>query len=138
MDAGFTITPKLVSISPSTGTVGGTTLTLNVQGVGVSSTNIAIQDSTGASICDVVTITAYSAVSCVTKKQEINSSSYQVSDGTTSLACDSTNSGTSCSYSQLTATTGQPTITSLAKGSDTTIVITGTNFATADSATVTF
>jgi hypothetical protein len=68
VESGLVLTPKLVSISPSSGTVGGTTLTMNIQGVGVDSTNIAIQDANGASICDVVTISAYSQVSCVTKK----------------------------------------------------------------------
>ena len=52
-----------------------------------------------------------------------------------SLACVG---GALCTYSQLSDTAGQAAITSLTKGSDTTIVITGTDFVTADTATVSF
>jgi hypothetical protein len=85
----------------------------------------------------VLTIISYGKVSCLTKKEQVASSTYKVAwTGGESLDCVGTVSG--CSYSQLTNTTGQPTITALSKGSDTAIVITGTDFVTADTATVFF
>ena len=65
------LTPKLVSISPNTGSAGGTVITANVQGVGTLTTGLDIVDQTGASICASVEITAYGVVKCTTLAQDI-------------------------------------------------------------------
>jgi hypothetical protein len=64
---GLTLTPKLVSISPTTGSCGGTLIRANVQGVGKDSTGIDIVDDAGASLCQSVEITGYGIVECWTK-----------------------------------------------------------------------
>ena len=63
------MTPKLVSIAPSTGSIGGTMIRANVQGVGTSSKLVDLTDSTGASMCESVEIEAYGVVNCFTRKQ---------------------------------------------------------------------
>ena len=59
--------PKLVSITPNTGSVGGTLIIANVQGVGTSSQSPDLVDSAGESVCQSVTITDYATVECLTK-----------------------------------------------------------------------
>jgi len=111
VDAGTTLTPKLVSISPTTGSVGGTQVTANVQGVGLGTTGIDIVDSSGTSICASVTVQSYGSVLCETKKQEINVSALKVSDGTNAYP-----SVTTLTYAQLTANAGSfASLTSLSK-----------------------
>ena len=45
------ITPKLVSVSPNEGSIGGSTITASIQGVGVNTKSVDLVDSTGTSIC---------------------------------------------------------------------------------------
>jgi len=47
----FSITPKLVSVHPKTGSYQGTVLTLTVPGVHINS-NVDVVDAEGASICN--------------------------------------------------------------------------------------
>jgi hypothetical protein len=59
----MTLTPKFVSISPNSGSIGGSLITAVVPGAGSSAT---IVDSTGASICSTVKLTAYGVIECKT------------------------------------------------------------------------
>jgi len=59
----MTLTPKLVSVSPNSGSVGGTLITAVVPGAGSS---IDIVDSTGSSVCESVKLVSYGVVECKT------------------------------------------------------------------------
>jgi hypothetical protein len=64
-EASFSLTPKLVSVSPNSGSVGGSLIIATVPGVTVSDT-VSIVDSAGSSICESVTVTSYGVVECKT------------------------------------------------------------------------
>jgi hypothetical protein len=70
VESSFSLTPKLVSVSPVSGSVGGSLITAIIPGVTVSDT-VSIVDSTGSSICQSVTVTSYGVVECKTLAQEI-------------------------------------------------------------------
>ena len=63
VEAPLTLTPKLVSISPNSGSIGGTLITAVVPGAGSSAD---IVDSTGTSICETVQLKSYGIVECKT------------------------------------------------------------------------
>ena len=61
----LTLEPKLVSLSIAEGSVGGTNITANIQGVGTSTTGLQLVDSvTGTSLCAKLTILSYGKVQC--------------------------------------------------------------------------
>jgi hypothetical protein len=65
--ATITITPQLVSISPNSGSIGGTIIRAVVPGATTSSTGIDLIDvSTSGSICESVTVLEYGVVECKT------------------------------------------------------------------------
>jgi len=66
------MTPKLVSISPVSGSIGGTLITAAVPGATVSDV-VDIVDSTGASICETTRVPSYGVVECKTLAKEITS-----------------------------------------------------------------
>jgi len=125
----LTLTPKLVSISPSSGSSGGSVITAMVAGVGTATTGLDLVDSTGSSICQSVSIVSYGKVLCHTKAAEIAESNISVSLGSTTYACASTTSS-ACVYRQVTADPF-PIVTgaSLSSTNDQ-IVFTGTDFFT--------
>ena len=72
-----TIAPTLVSISPSTGSSGGTLLTVTGTGFGTDNCcdDLNLENATlGSDICDEVNITGYGTFTCLTKAMEISSS----------------------------------------------------------------
>ena len=73
-NSSLTLEPKLVSLSIAEGSVGGTNITANVQGVGTSTTGLELVDSvTGASLCSKLAVLAYGVVQCQTIAGEIAS-----------------------------------------------------------------
>lgn len=66
------MTPELVSLSPSTGSIAGTRLEITAPGVTVSST-VDVVDASGESVCESVTVEEYGKIACMTKAQEIDS-----------------------------------------------------------------
>lgn len=68
VEAAMTLTPKLVSVTPNSGSVGGSLITAVVPGAGSSAD---IVDSTGASICESVQLVSYGVIECKTLAQEI-------------------------------------------------------------------
>jgi len=61
----LTLEPKLVSLSISEGSVGGTNITANIEGVGTSTTGLELVDSvSGTSLCTKVTVLSYGQVQC--------------------------------------------------------------------------
>ena len=68
----ITVTPTLVSVSPSTGSSGGTLLTVTGNGFGTSTEGInLIHESSGSEMCEEVSITGYGTFTCLTKAMEI-------------------------------------------------------------------
>lgn len=67
IDFGVGITPKLVGISPSSGTVGGTTIIVNAPGLGSEATGITLQNSLGQTVCLNTRVIEYGKFACDTK-----------------------------------------------------------------------
>ena len=65
------VTPTLVSISPSSGSAGGTLLTITGTGIGSKTKDLTLVDSTGTDVCASVSITSYGTFTCMTKAMEI-------------------------------------------------------------------
>lgn len=71
----FSVSPTLVSISPSTGSSGGTLLTITGTGFGTETESMnLVHSSSGTEICEEVNITGYGTFTCLTKAMEIESS----------------------------------------------------------------
>lgn len=117
------MTPKLVSIIPSSGSIGGTLITAVVPGAGSS---VDIVDSTGTSICESVQLKSYGVVECKTLAQEIISTSLSIKEDDEIYDCVNTDT-TQCQYEQL-AASAFPVVTSAVASDDSTLVFTGTNF----------
>lgn len=70
----LTITPKLVSISPASGSIGGTLMTIQAPGVVISDTdNLSVVDVNGTSVCEILFVSAYGVIQCKTVAGEIAS-----------------------------------------------------------------
>jgi hypothetical protein len=124
----LTLTPKFVSVSPSTGSVGGTLITATVPGIVVSDTSdISIVDADGNSICEMIFVSSYGVVQCKTNAGEIASSELSFKKGEETYECVSS----TCAYEQ-TAVSAFPSVTSASLSSANTIVFTGENFDLAD------
>ncbi|MCP4566435.1 MAG: hypothetical protein GY841_02510, partial [FCB group bacterium] len=131
------VTPNLVSISPATGSAGGTLLTVTGTGFGVKTEGVTLAKASGDSVCDKVTITGYGTFTCMTKAEEITASdvlSLKTSAGT--YACANTLTAADCGYEQTTA--ASPAVTGAVKASSSTITITGTSFDVALDAVVVY
>jgi hypothetical protein len=63
---GITLEPKLISMNIQEGSIGGSLITANVQGVGSSTTGFDLVDAAGSSICQSVNIPSYGVVECTT------------------------------------------------------------------------
>lgn len=68
----FNITPRYVSVSPNSGSIGGSKLTATVPGVTQSST-VDILGSSGSSICANASVTSYGVITCKTITGELTS-----------------------------------------------------------------
>lgn len=128
IEQSFTISPKLASVSPVSGSIGGTLLTANVPGATVSDI-VDILDSAGSSICESTTVTAYGVVTCKTLPQEIASTVLSVSHQGEVSPCVNTDLSL-CTYEQLTDS-AFPAIESITKTANT-ILFTGSNFEMVD------
>lgn len=61
------VTPNLVSIAPSSGSAGGTLLTVIGTGFGTKTKGLMLTDTAGTDLCQTVTIKAYGRFECLTK-----------------------------------------------------------------------
>ena len=126
-----TVVPTLVSISPASGSAGGTLLTVTGTGFGSSTTGLNLEHATGGDICDEVTILGYGSFTCLTKAMEIVSGeTLTLKTASGSYSCGNTLTPADCDYEQLTATS--PAVTAASIASSSTISITGTAFPTSD------
>jgi len=65
---GITLDPRLHSISPNVGSLGGTMILAEVQGLGTLTEGVTLVTSTGVDLCQSVTLPAYGQVLCLTKE----------------------------------------------------------------------
>lgn len=65
------MTPKLVSVSPNSGSIGGSLITATVPGIGSSASDITLVDADGNDICEKVSIPSYGVLNCKTKAEVI-------------------------------------------------------------------
>ena len=56
---GFTLTPRLQSVTPNTGSIGGSLIVAKVPGIGVQSTGYTLTNQAGADICISKNVTKY-------------------------------------------------------------------------------
>ena len=128
---GLTLEPKLVSLNIQEGSVGGSLITANVQGVGSSTTGLDLVDkATGSSICQSVVIPSYGVVECTTIASEIaDGTEISVSLSGSTYDCAGSDANL-CKYKQL-STAAYPAVTATAIDVTAgTLVFTGTNFPT--------
>ena len=123
--------PKLVSLSISEGSIGGSNITANIQGVGTATTGLELVDSaSGTSYCSKLTVLSYGVVQCQTIAGEVAAGTqFSVKlDGTTYGCANS--DATQCQYQQLeSGSFPKITVADISTGD---LVLTGTNFFTAD------
>ena len=123
------MTPTLVAISPSTGSSGGTLITVKGTGFGTSTKGVNLVLSSGTEICKTVTLIKYGEFTCLTKAMEIQSTSVlKLKTASGSYACGNTINAAACKYSQTNA--GSPTVTAVSATNPTTFQVTGTGFPT--------
>lgn len=93
-----TVTPALVSISPSTGSAGGTLLTVTGTGFGTLTEGVTL-DIGGTDICAKVEVTGYGSFTCLTKAMEIaNTDTIQLKTSTGVFACANTLNAADCGF----------------------------------------
>ena len=85
-----TVTPNLVSITPSSGSKGGTLLTVVGTGFGTSTSGLTLVDGSGADVCAEVKITGYGTFTCLTKPSEITEQDMKIKTAAGAQACGNT------------------------------------------------
>ena len=128
MLSGAPLEPKLLSLSESTGSAYGTRFVATVVGAGLSDSLTLIDSTNGQSICETSKMLAYNQLECVTKAQEILTSTIlSVKDtiSNTVFTCGSANTQ-DCAYQTL-SNAASPIQTSAVKTDATTLTITGSN-----------
>jgi hypothetical protein len=130
--AGINVEPRLMMVTPNSGTIASTLVTATVPGVGKSTTGLDLVDETGRTICrsDTLKVIEYGVIQCWTRIDDMGADPFQVKlkHGDSVHECSSADS-TKCEYTQNNAENTFPKILSLTK-TDTTIVITGESFYT--------
>ena len=130
--ASVSVVPTLVSISPSTGSSGGTLITVTGTGFGANTEGINLTHGpSGTDICLEVNVIGYGTFTCLTTAMEINSGEQlTLKTASGSYSCGNTLSPDSCNYEQLDASS--PVVTGVTVSSSSTLTITGTAFLTSD------
>ena len=133
LDNGVTLEPKFVGISSNKGSKGGSTIVLNVQGIGSSETVQDIQyvDADGASqsLCSNHSTIAYGKIECKTNPGSIPPSSIVkilVSSNATAVECANEIDTNACLFEQ--TDSDMPVITNAIISSASEITFTGSSF----------
>ena len=93
---GITVTPTVLSMTPSIGSPAGTIITALVKGVGVNTANVAFVTATSqTNICSQVTIPSYGVVQCKTNAATMAATTLSVKVGSTSYTCGT---AANCAY----------------------------------------
>ena len=95
-----TMSPTLVSISPSTGSSGGTLITVTGTGFGTSTTGLnLVHSASGTEICSEVTISEYGSFTCLTQAMEISSSDQiNIKTDSGSYSCGNSVDASACNF----------------------------------------
>jgi len=124
----LTLTPKLVSIYPNTGSIGGTLLTITGVGFGVETLGLGLVNgsSSNVQLCEYAKVLGYGKFICFTKPLSVASTNtLKINQGTTYFTCGNTLAPNDCKYSQVIASS--PQVTSYSLTGDV-LTLTGTNF----------
>ena len=128
----MTVVPTLVSISPSSGSSGGTLIKVTGTGFGTSTEGVNLtHESSGVDICEEVNMTSYGTFTCLTTAMEITAGdviTLKTSSG--SYSCGNTETPDECNFEQLDVSS--PVVTAAAVASSSTIELTGTAFPTSE------
>lgn len=137
----FDLEPRLISVTPNVGSIGGSVLVARVEGLGpLSNTSSAywalhggtlVDNVSGTDICTKVKVRGYGEIECTTTPGVINASTVigaKSFESNSHTACENTDA-TLCTYEQLVGGTF-PVVTSLSDTVPGQIVFTGTNFFT--------
>jgi hypothetical protein len=133
LDAGVSLSSKFTGLTPSVGSVGGSTITLTMPGA-TSGTNIKIKDASDNEICESIRVETYGKVQCDTKPVEIAAAAIKVFQDEDEINCDA-NDANACQFEQ--KSEGMPDVSSVVKAGST-IVFTGTDFITTGFANASF
>ena len=95
-----TVTPSLVSVSPSSGSFGGTLITVTGTGFGVDTQDVnLIHSTTGTELCSEVSVTGYGTFTCLTVSLEISSTdSLYLKTASGSYSCANTLNSAECYF----------------------------------------
>lgn len=123
-----TVVPTLVSISPSSGSAGGTLLTVTGTGFGVNTQDVNLTHGpSGTDICEEVNMIGYGTFTCLTTAMEITSGdALTLKTASGSYSCGNTSTPDDCNYEQLNASS--PAVTAASVSSSSTITIEGSAF----------
>lgn len=97
LDPEIKLSPKLIDVSPSIGSTGGSNIILTVEGVGIDTKGLEVLNSAGVSICQKVTILEYGKVECLTKDIEIDKAALKIKVGSDTQQCGNSDT-TKCEY----------------------------------------
>ena len=127
--AGIALTPKMWSIDPKVGTIGGTLITVTVPGVGTETEGLSLVNPSGGSICEELTIISYGTVQCLTKKSDFGEEALAISAKLDNVLYECVNpEATECAYTQSSTAESFPVISGATLDSlANTITYTGTN-----------
>ena len=128
MGTSLTMTPKLVSITPNSGSIGGTEIIVSAPGLGSreSSTNVDLTVN-GTSICLTKRVLAYGQFSCRTLPIEIAAASdVKMTFSGSTIDC-SNSDATKCQFEQVTGASF-PVVTTQTTTNSSTLTFDGTNF----------
>ena len=127
-----TVVPTFVSISPATGSSGGTLITVTGTGFGTSTEGVNLtHEISGTDICEEVNMTGYGTFTCLTTAMEIvTGDSITLKTTSGSYSCGNTETPDECNFEQLDSSS--PVVTAATLDSSSTITVTGTAFPTSD------
>jgi hypothetical protein len=137
--AGITLEPRFMMMTPNEGTPGSTLIRATVPGIGMSTPtkDLDLVDAGGRTICRSNTefnidieIVEYGVVQCWSRAEDyLDAFDARVKLGDNFYECVNSDT-TKCQYKQDNSAETYPEFKTLAKGSDTTLVFTGTGFYT--------
>ncbi len=122
--SGISLTPRIHSVAPNVGSIGGSLIIAEVRGIGNMTTGVTLVSGT-VDICASVTIKKYGELQCLTKeKLVVVDGALSLKVGTTIFACSGVNS--ECNYQ---TSDTLLSVTSFASSADLlSVTIVGTNF----------
>ena len=122
---GITLIPRIHSVSPNVGSLGGALIVAEVRGFGNMTDAVTLVNSAGVDICASVTFNKYGELRCLTKEgMAIVDGPLSLRVGTSTYTCTGV-AANSCNY-QTSSTL--VTVSAISKTSDTIISITGSGF----------